>query len=375
MNRKKALLVLLLVVFLVLTSCLRGVSKPTPTPVDAPTPTPWMPPAEVTLIPPGLTPIPAPTTIGVSSNPFGIMLGTGMPLDMRMSVAKNLGVAFYRPGDIKVDVWKGDCLDCDAAQQAGFKLLLTLRNGGGLGQPSTFPADLKLYKVTVSKILDKYPGAMAVVENEENSSTLFYSGSPAQYHEELEAVCEVAHSKAMKCTNGGLVSAMVTLLVYNDYLEKGKQTAAEDFLRRAEPDKYQQIVSNPTTVQSQIEKGKTLISGYKAAGADYLNFHWYVADPRAFEEAVSYLGATSGLPVLSNEMGQQKNENPDEVISKMQKSVNLGLPVAVWFSIDVSGFGGAKGLQESDGSLRSNGEAFKKFITENYGGALRPDHK
>ena len=295
------------------------------------------------------------------------MLSTTMPIDTRMSVARNLGVAYYRPGDIKVDKWKGTCADCEAAQQAGLKLLLTLRNGGGLGQPSTPPADLESYKTTVSQILDKYPGAMAVVENEENSGALFYSGTPAQYHEELGAVCEVAHSKAMKCTNGGLVSAMVALLVYNDYLEKGQQAAAEDFIMRAEPDKYQQIVSNPASAKSQIDKGKALVAGYKAAGADYVNFHWYVADTRALEEADAYLREASGLPLLSNEMGQQKNENPDEVTSKMQKSAELGLPVAVWFSIDVSGFAGAKGLQESDGTLRPNGEAFKNFISENYG--------
>ncbi len=294
------------------------------------------------------------------------MLGTSMPLDTRMSVARNLGVAYYRPGDIKVDKWKGTCSDCDAAQQAGLKLLLTLRNGGGLGQPSTPPADLESYKITVSQILDKYPGAMAVVENEENSGALFYSGTPEQYHAELKAACEVAHSKAMKCTNGGLVSAMVALLVYDDFLGKGQQAAADDFLRRAEPDKYQQIVSNPASARSQIDKGKALVAGYKAAGADYMNFHWYVADTRAFEEAVAYLREASGLPVLSNEMGQQKNENPAEVTGKMKKSVELGLPIVVWFSMDISGFAGAKGLQESDGTLRPNGEAFRNHISENY---------
>src|SRR3989338_720417 len=170
MHRKIAIFLLLLVVPIVLAGCLRGGGRPTPTPAVTPPGPTSIPSATIPSFqtPAPTTVTPTPTNIGVSSNPFGVMLSTTMPIDTRMSVARNLGVAYYRPGDIKVDKWKGTCADCEAAQQAGLKLLLTLRNGGGLGQPSTPPADLESYKTTVSQILDKYPGAMAVVENEEN---------------------------------------------------------------------------------------------------------------------------------------------------------------------------------------------------------------
>ncbi len=52
-----------------------------------------------------------------------------------------------------------------------------------------------------------------VVENEENSS-LFYIGSPETYAEQLRAACRAAHQEGVPCTNGGLVSSLVALLVW-----------------------------------------------------------------------------------------------------------------------------------------------------------------
>lgn len=326
------------------------------------------PPALVSTAPtaPVITQNPSTST---SSNPFGVMLNQGMSVSDRINLAKSLGVVYYRPADIKVDRDDVTCNDCDEANLIGLKLILTIRNGGGMGNPSTPPTDLNIYKNRVAKVLDTYKPYLLVVENEENSGALFYSGTPAQYHQELSAACSVAHSKGYKCTNGGLVSSEVVLLVSDSYRKSGNTQKADDYLKRTlSSDKYNQYIRNPNAqkITESIQKGKDLISGYKASGADYINFHWYVADTAALAEAVTYLQNTAGLPALSNESGQQQNTDPGQVTSVMQEIVNLKLPVAVWFSIDIQGFGGARALNEPDGTIRPNGEAFKNFISQNF---------
>ncbi|MBI3955132.1 hypothetical protein HY338_01705 [Candidatus Gottesmanbacteria bacterium] len=304
-----------------------------------------------------------------SSNPFGVMLAQNMPVSDRINLAKSLGVVYYRPTNVKVDSDDLICDDCDEANLIGLKLILTIRNGGGMGNPSTPPGDLNAYKNRVARVLDMYKPYLLVVENEENSGALFYSGTPSQYHQELLAACSVAHSKGYKCTNGGLVSGEVALLVADSYKAGGNAQKADDYLKRTlSSDKYNQYIRNPNAqrIVEAVQKGKDLLAGYKANGADYVNFHWYVADIAALGEAVSFLQDATGLPALTNEVGQQLNTDPGQVTSVMQEIVNLRLPVAVWFSMDIQGFAGARGLNESDGTIRPNGEAFKNFISENF---------
>lgn len=69
---------------------------------------------------------------------------------------------------------------------------------------------------------------------------------------------------------------------------------------------------------------------------------------------------------MTNEIGQQKSEDPGQVTAVMQKIVDLGIPYAVWFSVDVPGYGQARSLLDKNGNLRPNGEAFKKFIEDNF---------
>ncbi|MDR7568210.1 MAG: glycosyl hydrolase, partial [Armatimonadota bacterium] len=109
-----------------------------------------------------------------------------------------------------------------------------------------------------------------------------------------------------------------------------------------------------------IEKGRALLSAYRAAGVDYVNFHWYIADTRALEEAAAYLRAQTGLPVITNEIGQH-TEDPNQTTAVMSKVMESGLPVAVWFSVDAPK---ARGLVNLDGSLRPTGEAFRSFVLQ-----------
>ncbi|MGC8916906.1 MAG: hypothetical protein ACP5NF_08010 [Thermoanaerobaculum sp.] len=111
--------------------------------------------------------------------------------------------------------------------------------------------------------------------------------------------------------------------------------------------------------QEQLRKGQALLASYRPAGADYVNFHWYIPDTRALGEAVAYLKAKTGLPVLTNEIGQT-NDDPNQTTAVMGKVVRLGLPMAVWFSVDAPK---ARALVNPDGTLRPTGEAFKRFIS------------
>ena len=299
-------------------------------------------------------------------NPFGVMFANSA----KVPIAKELGTAYYRT-TVFVESWDGTCAECDAATSNGLKLILTIRNNGGRGQPTTPPTDYAAFRDTVGQIIDKYKPEVLVVENEENSATLFYAGTASQYHEELKAACEVAHNKGINCANGGPVSSFVVLMVANDYKENGQDAKAEDYLKRTlRDDLYQQYQKaggfSSKSIQDQVSKGKELLSGYKGAGSDYINFHWYVADTEALGEAVAFLEKATGLSAMTNEVGQQRNEDSEQVNSVMQKFVDLEIPYVVWFSVDVSGFGGAGSVLDSDGTLRPNGQAFKNFIEDNF---------
>ncbi len=315
---------------------------------------------------------PSGTPLPSSDNPFGVMFpSVQLSIDTKIGMANSLGASYYRPADVKVHTNTVNCADCAKLTAAGFKLVLTTRNGGGAGNPSTPPSDYNLYKANIAKVLDTYKPALLVIENEENSMALFYSGTPTQYHEQLRTACTIAHQKGYKCTNGGLVSSMTAALVLEDYYNAGKRSEAESYFQRTlagrdgVPATYEQLRAT-SAFQTQVTRGQQLIAGYKAAGADYINFHWYVADTKALEETLAYLRRITGLQPITNEIGQQNNESPTQVTTVMQKVKDLGIPVAVWFSHDVSGFAGAKSLFNTDGSIRPNGQAFADFISTNY---------
>lgn len=299
----------------------------------------------------------------VVDNPFGVMI-SGSTSQIKAQTAVKLGAKYYRPLSVFVDRWQGNCEECDVAVEAGLKLILTIRNGGGSGQPSTPPSDINTFRQILGQIVDKYKPEVLVIENEENSGTIFYSGTPQQYLTELRAGCEIAHQKGVKCTNGGLVSSLVAALVFDNYKQMGDQDKANEYLSRTLVGSKQSMILQITSARGreQIAKGKELLAGYKSAGADFANFHWYISDTEALGEAVSYLQVASGLPVITNEIGQQANTDPSQVSNVMQKIVSLGLPYAIWFSMDTNPPDGARALNETDGSLRSNGEAFRDFI-------------
>lgn len=294
-------------------------------------------------------------------NPFGVMLPSRLartPEGMRL--AKDLGAVYLRPESVFLSRRDGTCSTCDAARGAGLRLVLTVRNDGP--EATAPPRDLAAFRRALEAVLDRYQPAVLVVENEENSA-LFYAGTPQEYAAELAAACQVAHRKGIPCANGGLVSSLVALLVYDHYLENGQRAKAGDFAARAFEAPQRRLLGSPAS-RAQIAKGKALLSAYRDAGADFVNFHWYVADPRALEEAFAYLKAQTGLPVITNEVGQF-TDDPRQTTAVMAKIVELGLPVAVWLGLDGPK---ARGLVDPDGRLRPTGEAFRRFNQQAFAG-------
>ncbi len=294
-------------------------------------------------------------------NPFGVMLPSRLIRSSKgMQIAKELGVVYLRPSAIFLDEWNGTCPECDIALRAGLQLVLTVRNNNR-GQATSPPRNLAAYQQTLSQVLDKYRPVVLVVENEENSS-LFYTGTPEEYAAQLKAACQVAHEKRIPCTNGGLVGTLTALLVYDHYLKSGQFSKAQDFASRVfTPDLRRHL--NSQRAKEQIRKGKALLSAYRTAIVDYVNFHWYFANLRALEEAVAYLRKQTGFPVITNEIGQF-TDDPEQTTEVMGKIVELRLPIAVWFGLDGPR---ARGLVNLDGSLRPTGKAFMQFINSTFG--------
>ena len=308
------------------------------------------------------SPATAPRASG--ANPIGLMVGGGkLTVQQRVDLAKLLGAAYFRPMDVSMEEWKGTPPDAQAAQKAGLKLILTVRANGKISPiatPTNPPTDLPAYGKTLGAILDTLKPELLVVENEETSGAS-YTGTPEQYSQQLKVACEVAHSKGVKCTNGGLSGNMLMMLVCDSYRRKGEDYKADDFLKRVSTP--QQVAMMRTTLGKQradetIKKGKELLKGYKAAGIDYVNFHWYVIDPDALQETVEFLKAETGLDAITNEIGQ-RDQRPTVVRGLLMKVAELKLPYAIWYSMDRLE---SRGLQEPDGTPRENGVTFQATV-------------
>ncbi len=358
----RSITALLLSIALVASACGTRRSEPPSTePSSPPSPPPSSPPSPTQPVP-SRQASPANSPTPTTKNPFGVML----PAELvrrpgGIETARALGAVYYRPTSIFVDRWEGRCLECDTALGAGLALVLTVRaNGPGATAP---PRDLEAYRRTLAEVLDRYRPAVLVVENEENSA-LFYAGTPAEYAAELEVACMVAHERGIPCANGGLVSSLVALLVYDDARRADDAGRVERIAGSAfTPEERTQLDS--ARAQEQLRKGEALLASYRAAGADYVNFHWYIAEPEILAEAVAFLRARTGLPVMTNEVGQV-TDDPEDTTAIMAGVIATGLPIAIWFGLDGPK---ARGLVDRDGTVRPTGDAFRRFIVDRFGPA------
>lgn len=297
-------------------------------------------------------------------NPFGV---GGNPLiadrNVAIAAAKELGAVYFRPiSEVYVKSWDGNCSECDLANQAGLKLVWTVRNTTERGTPSTPLTDKAGYQAKVATIIDKYRPTFVIVENEEDYYQNF-NGTPEQYGQLLAAACETAKSKGTLCANGGIISKSIVLYIYKYLIDNGRDAEAADFRARAFDASQQNV--DPNVIKGTTTNMDRIVASIKNAGPTHFNFHWYVEDPVALDTANSVLREVTGLAPISNEMGQ-RNEDAAVITARMNKVVELAMPYVVWYNSD-TGPAAPRALVNPDGSLRPHGVAFAAFIDEHFG--------
>ncbi len=329
---------------------------------------------------------PAKDTISKSVH-FGVMIakteGTLVPPSQQVKVAKDLGVNYIR-ARIDIRSWgsSNDAYDTYAA--AGLKVLLNInygipRNAASDQDPIPFPTDMSAYSKQVNSILDKYKPEVVVIENEEDNPN-YHSGDADDYINELKTGIEIAHSKGLKVTNGGITYREVCLIMYDDMMQRGKQQEANEFAQKVFPPAMIMRINNTSNpqIKHQLEFGRKIIAAYKTLDLDYVNFHWYepvkargangtnkndtIVDTKIFEFVANYLKTTTGKPVMTNEFGVF-NTSPSLVKGLLQAVYNANLGYAIFYSSD-GGVGKAVALQNVSGDLRENGMAFRDFIKQ-----------
>ena len=299
------------------------------------------------------------------ASPFGVLMG-GCTQTLG-AAAEDLGASSIR-WRVFVEAWDGTATWCEPFSSRSLNLVLTLRNGSSDGSPSEPPENLAAYEQRVGDIVETMRPKLLVVENEENAA-VFWSGSTSEYLDVLQAACRAARAYSVPCTNGGLTNHLVVVTTYQDFLDRDLPEKADSYAKRATftESEYQRLTS-PSFRQSRAEMvalGRSFLDGYRSHGADYVNFHWYGRNAKAFGQTVRYLQRRSGLPAISNEIGQYDSD-PDTVVGIMQKVVRLSMDHAIWFSFDYyvkAVDRTTRALHNPDGSLRRHGKAYRDFIT------------
>lgn len=303
---------------------------------------------------------------------FGVLVNGRMGWNIKIQVAKELGVSYIRDA-VVLQNWDGHDESTDKFLAAGFKIVLNVNWGQAQRSgPVPYPTDTVEYKKILNNVLDKYRPELVVVENEETVKK-YHTGPIEDYINELTAAITVAHSKGLKITNGGITNKELVLLVYNDYLERGMKKEAEDFARRCVKPAF---LKGTPDIQQSLENAKKLIEAYKRLPLDYVNIHIYEPvknimvgtdervkqiTPGAIQELINYVARVTGKKIISNESGE-RTSSPEVVTQMLNEFEKAKLDYLLWFSGD--GEGGSIALQNEDGSLRPNGEVFKKYMQD-----------
>jgi hypothetical protein len=256
------------------------------------------------------------------------------------------------------------------AQAQGFEILTTATNGAFPADP---PVDAADYQARLGRELDAHPTPLVSIENEPTADR-YYTGTPEQYLAELGAAVPVAHARGVKISDGGLVSAGVQLATWNDLWIHSGCGAADHYAAIAFPasriggevisdvpscaDPNRAILGNNPKALQVMNDTNALIAGFRSIPIDYVNFHWYQSTPEAVKTTVEFLRRATGKQVITNEIGQF-DASPDTVRALLGETAELHLPWVVWFASDGSG---AVGMFNADGSIRSNGLAFRDLV-------------
>ncbi len=306
-----------------------------------------------------------------ADNPYGVMLWPrpGEDTALLLARARGLGVAWYRPPTVYLGRWTGaeTCAACRAFAGSGLRLAITVRTGGEEGgtRPSGRPPDLDAYRRRIDEVLAAWAPSLIVVENEEDDPASYSApgDAVASYGEELAAACAAAHARKIACANGGISQARAVAATWLGFLADGQADRACDFAQRMLADHpglcaYRTLDQLPAAERAALAgRAPDLLALYRKLPIDGVNFHWFGTDAQAFAEVASYLGRTTGKPVITNEMGQRRDAVDPNSVRPLLRAALAATRVAIWFSVDTAT---TVSLFDPDGRLRPSGWEFQR---------------
>lgn len=226
--------------------------------------------------------------------------------------------------------------------------------------------DTTLFKNGISLFFRKYKPEVVVNENEIDNN-LYYFGSVNGYLAELRILVDSAHKYGVKVADAGLHDDYLCWYVAKDYQAR-KLTDSLNW--------WMSLTFNPmmkaswngtkTSFSNHISFYDTLLSEMRNISIDYWNIHVY-QDSIPPNITLIYLQTINnwgnryfGKPMISNEFGLKNKSNPDAVTSMMMSFIILKIPYGIYFS--GSGNDKAQSLLNPDGTVNSNGIAFRQII-------------
>jgi len=274
----------------------------------------------------------------------------------RLNVADQLGISCLRDR-----VLVPSTTICPLVKSK-YQVLLNFNRGGyASGTPMKFFTDLTQYAKDLTSMLALYTTnkpAVAVIENEESNS-LYYSGSAQEYINQLSTAVTVMHANGIKVTNGGIGTANggLSYLIYQDFVRQGKTDSAQHF-----KDLTKVSLQYPPTI-AKAAVVDSLLQAYTQMDLDYVNFHWKGTSPDAYALScvINYLKKRTSKPVISNELGQFDTD-PNTLLTMMQQCTNNQFPYVIWYSPDEKAGDKDMPLQHSTGQLTPNGVSYKNYI-------------
>jgi hypothetical protein len=306
-----------------------------------------------------------------ADNPYGVMLfpNPGEDYALTLARARGLGVTWFRPPTIALQ--SGSMGAPQAFLKSGLKLAITIRNSTDPSSRAAAgpPADLAAFRKSVDAVLTAWRPSLLVVENEEDQTLTYNAGSePTQaaqaYGAELTEACVAAHEAKTACTNGGLSTRVAVYLTWLGYLAANEADRACDFARRAIGEdgcKYRSVDQLPLGLRTKVfDPAMRFLDLYRTAPIDFVNFHWFGPDSRAFAETADFLSHATGKPAVTNEFGQRSGADPQLVRPLLRAVIAEQMPLAIWYSLDTAN---TVSLFGPDGRLRPTGWEFQRQLS------------
>ncbi|APR78488.1 Hypothetical protein A7982_03835 [Minicystis rosea] len=315
----------------------------------------------------------------LTCNPYGVDLeAPALTGEAYWSFLKNtLVVPYYKPAPIYLGA-DAACPRCTEAIQHGLRLVLRVHAGDGPGKPASLPQDMSMYRARLGELLDSYAAAVGAVVIEDGAETPeTWAGSIEDYQALLHEACDVAHEKAVNCTDGGITSTTMMLLIADYEIGNANAGSAIKMLTLA-GDNPELVAAFPTWPpateedvkaalagqKARLDAAKTLLAGARAVGLDYPSFRWYERDQDTLDHAMALTRLLSGCNAIATTDLGQRTQDMFEAMHKADDAKELGMSLVIW----TSHAGVDAPLVDDEGNVTPNGKALQTLSTTTFCG-------